>query len=193
MTSLMSRSWIAFAWFLFLYSSYFYKHHNQSPIYRRYLLILKTIGIYTTWNGCSLHDRVCSSNGCRGWMDGFMGVWKGNISTNVKCGITAYVTWHIVMLHRRCVWVRRVRRKQKERCEGSGRMWWNEANILSGTIYNIHVCIHVYRLYCHMNYICSWAHNGWSQYILYGWETAFSTRFQRYKSLHTAMHTSHAY
>lgn len=145
-----------------------------------------------------------------------MGVlWKGNISTNVKCGITAYITWHIV-LYVRCVMHRRVMSKafnihmyyaaenKKEKCEGSGGanvMKWGKNFIWYDIYYSIlytFICMHMH-VYCHMNYIHSWAHNGLAN--IYCWVCFFARRFQRDINRYTAAaaaavsgtYTSHAY
>lgn len=88
-----------------------------------------------------------------GW-GGWMGVWKGNISTNAKCGITAYVTWPIVTLHERCKlsWsTLNTRWKTKRKMwRKRASMWWNEANILSDTI-----CMYTYTC-TFIVYIVTW-------------------------------------
>lgn len=153
-------------------------------VYRCYLLILKTFGIYYV-SGCSLHDWVYSSNRSGDRMDGWMDSWVFERATfqqmlKAVSPHTSRDTLLCCIVDVVCVW--RVQHalcwKQKERSEGSGRMWWNEARILSDTIY-IYACIHVYRLYCHMNYICSWAHNGCEPIYYMGWDGFLHTRFPR--------------
>lgn len=200
MTSLMSWNWITFSWFLFLYSSYFYKHHNQSPIYRRYLLILKTFGIYTTWNGCSLHDRVCSSNSVAA-LDGWMDSWVFERATfqrmlNVASPHTSRDTL-LCCIDVVCEWGAFGENKKKDVKEAG------ECDEMRQKFYLARYTIYMYA-YTFIVYIVTWIIFA-AEHIMAAAntyymvererETAFSTRFQRYKSLNrfAAMHTSHAY
>lgn len=131
---------------------------------------------YTTWDGCSLHDRVCSSNSVAA-LDGWMDSWVFERATfrprfRRMLNVASPHTSRDTLLC--CIDVVRVQHTHAHCCETKRKMWRKRANVMKWgknfIWHDIHVCIHVYRLYCHMNYICSWAHNGCSQHILYGWE-----------------------